>query len=182
MRPRSFCTTRASGQRDGGFNYYRFACAVAIVVVAPAAFCSMLQILCPRFRKHPGTRRLLDIEWCARLADRLANDARLLEFLPANAHAVQCTLFAKTAESNWLVSPHQDLSIPVAERVDSPACSGWSHKQSHIFVQPPISALDNVLAVRLHLDDCDERNGALCVVPGSHRPGRLSPDGALRRL
>ena len=125
-----------------------------------------------------GTRRLLDIPWCNELADRLADEPRLREYLPDNALAVQCTLFAKTAESNWLVSLHQDLSIPVAERVESSECSGWSQKQGDTFVQPPISVLETVLAVRLHLDDTDERNGALCVVPGSHRLGRLSSDAA----
>jgi hypothetical protein len=127
-----------------------------------------------------GTRRLLDIEWCGRLADRLGDEPRLREFLPASARAVQCTLFTKTAESNWLVSLHQDLSIPVAEWVESAACSGWSQKQGDTFVQPPVSVLENVLAVRLHLDNCDERNGALRVVPGSHRLGRLNSDEALR--
>jgi hypothetical protein len=127
-----------------------------------------------------GTRRLLDLPWCAMLADRLADEPRLREYLPGTARAVQCTLFAKTAESNWLVSLHQDLSIPVAERVGSTGCSGWSQKQGDTFVQPPISVLETVLAVRLHLDDCDERNGALCVVPGSHRLGRLSSDAAAR--
>jgi hypothetical protein len=84
-----------------------------------------------------GTRRLLDLEWCSLLADRLRNEPRLREFLPANPRAVQCTLFAKTAESNWLVGLHQDLSIPVAEWVESAVCSGWSQKQGDTFVQPP---------------------------------------------
>jgi Phytanoyl-CoA dioxygenase (PhyH) len=131
-----------------------------------------------------GTRRLLDLPWCAmladRLADRLAEEPRLREYLPGTARAVQCTLFEKTAESNWLVSLHQDLSIPVAERVECTRCSGWSQKQGDTFVQPPISVLKTVFAVRLHLDDTDERNGALCVVPGSHRLGRLSSDEAAR--
>jgi ectoine hydroxylase-related dioxygenase (phytanoyl-CoA dioxygenase family) len=30
-----------------------------------------------------------------------------------------------------------------------------------------------MLTVRLHLDDCDASNGALRVIPGSHRHGRL---------
>jgi ectoine hydroxylase-related dioxygenase (phytanoyl-CoA dioxygenase family) len=37
-----------------------------------------------------------------------------------------------------------------------------------------------VLALRLHLDDCNERNGALRVVPGSHRLGRLTTAEAIR--
>jgi hypothetical protein len=70
------------------------------------------------------------------------------------------------------VSLHQDLSIPVAERVESPGCRGWSEKEDELFVQPPVSVLDSVLALRLHLDDCKERNGALRV--GT----RISPIGA----
>jgi hypothetical protein len=129
---------------------------------------------------NPGTRSLIEMEWCALLAKRLADEPRIRELLPANARPVQCTLFAKTAESNWLVSLHQDLSIPVAERIESAACSGWSQKQGSIYVQPPASVLESILAVRLHLDDCDERNGALRVVPGSHRMGRLTSDEAHR--
>ena len=127
-----------------------------------------------------GTRRLLDMPWCASLAERLARDVRLREALPANAAAVQCTLFVKSIEKNWLVSLHQDLSIPVAERVESPNCSAWSEKEGEIFVQPPISVLQDTLAVRVHLDDCNEANGALRVVPGSHRLGRLKSSDALR--
>jgi ectoine hydroxylase-related dioxygenase (phytanoyl-CoA dioxygenase family) len=131
-------------------------------------------------RTDPGIRSLLEVEWCALLAERVAGDPRIREFLPVNARAVQCTLFAKTPESNWLVSLHQDLSIPVPERIESAACSGWSQKQGDTYVQPPASVLENILAVRHHLDDCDERNGALRVVPGSHRLGRLSSDEAHR--
>jgi ectoine hydroxylase-related dioxygenase (phytanoyl-CoA dioxygenase family) len=36
-----------------------------------------------------------------------------------------------------------------------------------------------MLAVRIHLDGCDAGNGALRVVPGSHRLGRLTPAAAL---
>jgi len=31
-----------------------------------------------------------------------------------------------------------------------------------------------MLAIRIHLDDCDERNGVLRVLPGTHRLGRLN--------
>ncbi len=43
-----------------------------------------------------------------------------------------------------------------------------------------MSLLENVLALRLHLDDCNEQNGALRVVPGSHRLVRLTVDEATR--
>jgi hypothetical protein len=127
-----------------------------------------------------GTRRLIELPWCSELAERLMRDHRVSEFLPVKAIPVQCTLFAKSIENNWLVCLHQDLSIPVAERVDGPGCLGWSEKEGGLFVQPPASVLEGVMALRLHLDDCNERNGALRVVPGSHRLGRLTADEVSR--
>lgn len=42
-------------------------------------------------------------------------------------------------------------------------------------VQPPVTVLEGLLSVRIHLDDCQESNGALRVIPGTHRLGRLPP-------
>jgi len=39
-----------------------------------------------------------------------------------------------------------------------------------------VELLEKMLAVRIHLDDCDERNGALRVLPETHRFGRLSSE------
>ena len=68
---------------------------------------------------------------------------------------------------------HQDLSIPVARRVESAECSGWSVKEGQVYVQPPTSVIDHLVAVRVHLDDCPVDAGALRVVPGSHAFRRL---------
>jgi ectoine hydroxylase-related dioxygenase (phytanoyl-CoA dioxygenase family) len=43
-------------------------------------------------------------------------------------------------------------------------------------VQPPVDVLEKMLTLRLHLDDADASNGALRVLPGTHRFGRLSAD------
>jgi ectoine hydroxylase-related dioxygenase (phytanoyl-CoA dioxygenase family) len=94
------------------------------------------------------------------------------------AVAVQCTYFDKSPTKNWLVSLHQDLSIPVQARVESAQCSGWSEKEGQIYVQPPASVLEQLVAVRVHLDPCPAESGALRVVPASHRAGRLSADSA----
>lgn len=128
-----------------------------------------------------GTRRMLELDWCTDLAERLVEDAALRPVMPPDPVPVLCTLFAKSPANNWLVALHQDLSIPAAARVPDPRCSGWSEKEGDLFVQPPSELLDDLLAVRLHLDDCDERNGALRVVPGSHRCGRLSAEEAIRQ-
>lgn len=52
----------------------------------------------------------------------------------------------------------------------------WTIKAGVVHVQPPISVLENMLAIRIHLDDCDDRNGVLRVLPGTHKLGRLSAD------
>ena len=127
-----------------------------------------------------GTRTLLDEPWCAALGQRLCKDARLSPLLPHDAHVAQCTLFDKSLDRNWLVTLHQDLSIPVADRVESPLCAAWVAKEGVLHVQPPPAVLEDLLVLRMHLDDCDENNGALRVVPGSHRAGRLSQAEAYR--
>lgn len=77
---------------------------------------------------------------------------------------------------------HQDLSIPVSTRVACPECTGWSEKEGTIFVQPPLSVFESLLAVRVHLDPCPSDAGALRVVPGSHRFGRLAGTEAAQIL
>lgn len=121
-----------------------------------------------------GTRSLLALAWCRDLAGALKSHPAVGALLPAEAVAVQCTLFEKSSAKNWGVGLHQDLSVPVFERVDAPGCSGWAHKEGAIYVQPPQDILETLVAVRLHLDPCPAEAGPLRVVPGSHRLGRLS--------
>jgi len=87
---------------------------------------------------------------------------------------VRGILFDKTPEANWNVAWHQDLSIAVRERRDVDGFGPWSEKAGVVHVQPPARVLERMLTVRLHLDDCDETNGPLLVLPGSHRGGRLT--------
>lgn len=129
---------------------------------------------------NTGTRRLLDAPWCRCLAETLKANEVLREVGTENTQPVQCTLFNKSPDRNWLVSLHQDLSIPVAERVNSAHCIGWSEKEGEVFVQPPVAVLQGLLALRVHIDDCNEGNGALRVVPGSHRLGRLTAAQAIQ--
>ena len=86
---------------------------------------------------------------------------------------VRSIFFDKTPETNWLVAWHQDLSIAVKQRVDIAGYGPWSTKDGVPHVQPPVEILEGMVTLRLHLDDCDESNGPLRVIPGSHRMGRL---------
>lgn len=125
-----------------------------------------------------GSRNLLHDAWCADLAQYLKSCAAIAEHLPTIAVAAQCTLFDKSPARNWLVALHQDLSIPVREHITHSDCTGWSEKEGVLFVQPPLSLLESLVAVRVHLDECGPGAGPLRVVPGSHRRGRLSKSDA----
>ncbi len=129
-------------------------------------------------RGNVGDRDLLHEPWCAALARRVQADARVTRLLPRAHVAVQCTAFEKSARRNWLVTLHQDVAIPVAARVDHAACGGWSSKQGTWYVQPPDDVLAQLVAVRVHVDDCGPDDGALNVVAGSHRGGRLDDAAA----
>jgi len=129
-----------------------------------------------------GTRCLLAEDWCRTLAGSLRQHADIAVLIPADFVAVQCTYFEKSVDRNWLVPVHQDLSIPVAARVDHPDLRGWSEKEGGLFVQPPAALMEQLVALRVHLDACREQDGPLQFVPGSHQAGRISADEArLRR-
>ncbi|MFT3676077.1 MAG: phytanoyl-CoA dioxygenase family protein [Chitinophagaceae bacterium] len=84
---------------------------------------------------------------------------------------VKSIYFNKPAASNWFVSWHQDLTISVKEKTDTPGFGPWTVKPGQFAVQPPLSILEDNFTVRLHLDNTTAENGALKVIPGSHRKG-----------
>lgn len=84
---------------------------------------------------------------------------------------VKSIYFDKPEESNWFVAYHQDLTISVDKKVDLPGYSAWTNKQNQFSVQPPVNILNKNFTIRIHLDDTDENNGALKVIPGSHSNG-----------
>lgn len=90
--------------------------------------------------------------------------------------AVRAIYFDKNPDANWYVPWHQDLSIAVRERKHVEGYGPWSLKAGVPHVQPPVTVLERMVAVRLHLDDCELENGPLKVLPGSHSNGRLSPE------
>ena len=93
---------------------------------------------------------------------------------------VRSLLFDKTPDANWNVAWHQDLTLAVRERIEVPGFSAWSVKAGVPHCQPPDEVLARMVALRLHLDPCAADNGALRVLPGSHRSGRLSDDAVDR--
>jgi ectoine hydroxylase-related dioxygenase (phytanoyl-CoA dioxygenase family) len=90
--------------------------------------------------------------------------------------AIRAILFDKTPAANWKVPWHQDLTIAVESRVELAGFGPWTIKEGAHHVQPPVDILENMLAVRVHLDDCSEDNGPVRVIAGSHRNGRMNSE------
>lgn len=134
---------------------------------------AVAQLLAGAQTGRAGTRALLSLPWCQALAQRLSCHAALAAWLPPGLVAVQCTYFEKSAARNWLVPVHQDLGIPVAQRVEHPQLHGWSQKEGVPHVNAPAEILERLVAVRLHIDACTAADGPLRVIPGSHQHGVL---------
>ncbi len=113
-----------------------------------------------------------------RLGARRSQSHRKTDSLPVNllpphsvAYSAPCS--EKSPEKNWFVALHQDLSIPVIERLEAPTF--WLvRKEGVIYTQPPVQVLK-----RLSLCACTSMSVAptmarFGVVPESHRLGRLS--------
>ena len=123
-----------------------------------------------------GSRGLLAVPEVRAFARCEAMMSLVAAYLGQDAQPVRAIFFDKSVTSNWLVPWHQDLTIAVASKVEVPGFGPWSVKNGIPHVQPPTALLAQMIAVRLHLDDCDASNGALRVIPGSHEGGRLEPD------
>ncbi|MBL9168973.1 MAG: phytanoyl-CoA dioxygenase family protein [Verrucomicrobiales bacterium] len=110
----------------------------------------------------------------------LSRSRALLELvrphLPLEPVCVRAIYFDKSSDTNWAVPWHQDLTLAVRARHEVPGFGPWSTKDGISHVQPPVELLEQMITVRLHLDDADASNGALRVLPGSHRWGRLSAE------
>ena len=91
--------------------------------------------------------------------------------LGERARAVRGILFDKHPAANWSLPYHQDRAIAVNAKLQVPGFIGWSVKEDVPHVLPPASVLEQMIAVRIHLDDCPAENAPLRVAPGTHRLG-----------
>lgn len=106
-----------------------------------------------------GTRHLLDIPSVQELASSEPVRVIAESVLGEDCFAVRGILFDKTPEANWKVTWHQDLTIAVRQRRDVDGFGPWSVKEGVPHVQPPLSVLERMVAIRIHLDECGIDNG-----------------------
>jgi ectoine hydroxylase-related dioxygenase (phytanoyl-CoA dioxygenase family) len=111
---------------------------------------------------------------------QVARNLRLLQLaqqvLGVGAIPFRATLFDKSPTANWLVVWHQDTALPLLERRDAPGWGPWSIKDGIPYAHAPASALESIIALRLHLDDSRSDNGPLRVLPTTHNLGVLSDE------
>jgi len=93
-----------------------------------------------------------------------------------NYFVVKSIYFDKPQTSNWYVAYHQDLTISVDKKTNLTGFGFWTTKQNQFAVRPPLDILQNIVTIRIHLDETDEKNGALKVIPGSHLKGIQRPE------
>lgn len=128
----------------------------------------------PLDHRRGGARNLLSLPWARKISEHGALQEAVETVLGPGAFPFKAILFDKSQSSNWKVTWHQDVSLPVRLRRDEPGWGPWSVKAGILHVQAPPSVLGQVLAVRVHLDTVTEANAPLRVIPGSHLAGRLS--------
>jgi hypothetical protein len=96
------------------------------------------------------------------------------------ARLVRVVWFSKDESSNWGVPWHQDRIIAVKQRHDLPGFFNWSLKSGVWHCEPPVSIFHEMRFVRVHLDDCDEANGAMQIAVGSEAEGALVDSNTTR--
>lgn len=94
--------------------------------------------------------------------------------------SIRSIYFNKPATANWVVPWHQDLTVNLKEQSNTKGFSKWAVKDGQLTAKAPPELFSNILTLRIHLDDCDENNGALKVIPGSHLHGELRTDDYLK--
>ena len=119
-----------------------------------------------------GNRSLLEMPWCASVAAAIKERIVLTVAELNNKQPVQCTYFQKGDAKNWLVSWHQDRSLPVPE--DKQIEGTIRIKDGKRFYQPDAEVLTDTIAVRLSVDTSHSKNGGLKVIPKSHSLGILN--------
>jgi ectoine hydroxylase-related dioxygenase (phytanoyl-CoA dioxygenase family) len=97
------------------------------------------------------------------------NLTKLMSKFGEDYKIVKSIYFDKPIKANWIVNWHQDLTISVKEKRETSGFRNWLSKENYFSVQPTQKYLDNIVTVRIHLDNCTQANGALSILPKSHQ-------------
>lgn len=110
----------------------------------------------------PELKKLIFTEKMVSLIENLSDSSYFL---------TKAIYFDKPIKSNWFVAYHQDLSISVDNKVKLKHYKNWTFKKGQYGVIPPLSILEKIITIRIHLDDTTSKNGAVKIIPKSHLNG-----------
>jgi ectoine hydroxylase-related dioxygenase (phytanoyl-CoA dioxygenase family) len=128
-------------------------------------------------RNRAGVRHALHLSPVSETARHPQMITLAREVLGPDAFPFRATLFDKSPTANWLVAWHQDIALPLRERIELPGWGPWSVKEGVSYAQAPATVMSHVLALRLSFDDSTGENGPLRVLPGTHTIGVLDAHG-----
>lgn len=126
----------------------------------------------PNFRKNKDLFAIRTfLKEISALQNLVLNDniRNLLNHFGEDYQLIKSIYFDKPPKANWLVAWHQDLTISIQEKVETQGFKNWLKKENYFSVEPPQKYLDNIITFRIHLDDCSKENGALRVLPKTHK-------------
>jgi hypothetical protein len=127
-------------------------------------------------RSRAGVRHAMRLAHVAELALRSEMIELAREVLGPDAFPFRATLFDKSLRANWLVVWHQDTALPLRSRLEVDGWGPWSVKEQIHYAHAPTSALSQVVALRVSIDDSTAENGPLRVLPGTHKLGVMSDE------
>lgn len=171
------------------YEFNRDGFAVAQGVLSPKTIEEMqteFERLAPEFASTRngtafGMRGLMSKSAAVRkLANSVVLHQLVTPYLGENAQPVRTIFFDKTPSANWPLPWHQDRVIAVSAHHEIDGYDKWTLKDGVDHVEPPAEILKQIVTIRLHLDDCDETNGALKVMAGWH--DSVKPSAALAAL
>jgi hypothetical protein len=107
----------------------------------------------------------------------------LAEALGTKFGLVRALYFDKPPDQTWALPWHKDLTIAVRDNQRPSDLFGKPTRKAGVpHVEAPLEVLKGMLTVRIHLDAASEENGALRVIPGSHRDGKAMSLGSVPAL
>lgn len=131
-----------------------------------------------KLKLKPGQGGIRSIETLVTEVGQLANSPAIMavvrQYLPGQPKLVRAIYFTKSEQNNWYVTWHQDKTVAVSQRFNMEGWIPWSLKAGVWHVQPPVTVLEQMLTLRIHLDAATRTNGCLKVIHGSHQAGLMT--------
>lgn len=110
------------------------------------------------------------------------NLVSIINSIDENSKIIKSIYFDKPPNANWIVNWHQDLTINVEGKTKAEHYKNWRFLKDRTVVQPPLEILENIFTIRIHLDNCTRQNGALQIIPQSHKKGVVNLSDKISHL